>query len=144
MCRDLTQSSSDSRNDAKALTSSIQSHGSAGNTDDVAELLPLPLPLQSSPSPDPPVRVCVTAGDDGVISRLRKRPPVHRTALGAHTAVSTAEDGSARRGSELDDAAPAVDEPELVGAAGVARMVLVAGRVAPGTGSAFRPRVLFQ
>jgi hypothetical protein len=123
------------------LFTSIQSHGSAGNTDDVAELLP----LQSSPSPDPPVRVCVTAGDGGVISRLKKRPPVHRTALGAHTAVSTAEDGSARRGSELDDAAPAVDEPELVGAAGVATVtILVAGRVPPGTGSAFRPRVLFQ
>jgi hypothetical protein len=91
MCRDFTQSSSDSRNDAKALTSSIQSNGSAGSSD-VAELLPLP--LQSSASTDPPVRVCATAGDGGVMSLLKKRPPVHRTALGADTVVA-AEDGAA-------------------------------------------------
>ncbi|KAG8077046.1 hypothetical protein GUJ93_ZPchr0006g45663 [Zizania palustris] len=127
------------QNDAKAVTSSIQSspvekHGStAGNELDVAVTELLQLPLQSSPSPSP-VLASMSVG----VSRWKKQSGVHRTALGAHT-VAAAVSMSALEATacwcpitEMDDAttvAPACGVP-------VPPQLTV-----PTT---FRPSVLFQ
>ncbi|KAE8779391.1 phosphoribosylformylglycinamidine cyclo-ligase, chloroplastic/mitochondrial-like [Hordeum vulgare] len=145
MSTEFTQSSSDSRNDSKALTSSIQSPpsnegGIAGNSD-VTELLRLQL------SPLATVRVSAT-GDRSDLSRPKKGSPVYLTGFGAHSAAGSAADASVR-GPQLDSAAdvsvqPASDDGPPVAKEGVEPdddLLLIVGYISPFD---VRPKVDFN